>query len=432
MKSERILLIFILLFLFSNIVYAVPVALWHFDECNGTTVYDATGNGNNGGFVGNPTWTIDSISGCALHFDGFDDYILMTNAPAINTQVRLEAWVRRDSSADGSIISKNAPYYLGIVDNKVSGRAYNGGNWVIVPGTTNLSIGQWYLIAMSYDGSYVRVFLNGIEENLAPQNGSMPLGSLLTMGWGEPGVNFYFNGTIDEALIDNNATFISPVLNLLPIGNKIVTEGQQLSIQLQVGNINSSTTLTFNTNAASILPSQFSFNQNTGLFQWTPTFTDYGNYTVTFNVTNGLLTDEETIIISVLDAQTAVLVPIGATIPGNTVPILISDSAAPGEFYIAAMSTSNNPPFTLSDGRTIYLEPNAIFFTSIFFPSILGLSTSIGMLSNYGNAIAYWTVPNIPALSGTTVYLGFVSIKLTLPVPTGIISISNVASLTII
>jgi len=54
-------------------------------------------------------------------------------------------------------------------------------------------------------------------------------------------------------------------------------------------------------NADVTLPSEFMFDQQTGLFEWNPTYDDSGEYEITFNVTDGELWDSETITITVLD-----------------------------------------------------------------------------------------------------------------------------------
>jgi len=47
---------------------------WAFDECSGSTAGDSSGHGYDG-TVNGATWTTDGYSGCALVFDGSDDYV---------------------------------------------------------------------------------------------------------------------------------------------------------------------------------------------------------------------------------------------------------------------------------------------------------------------------------------------------------------------
>jgi len=52
-------------------------AYWKFDECEGNTAYDSSGHGYDGTIYG-ATWT-GGILGCALDFDGVDDYVDFDN-----------------------------------------------------------------------------------------------------------------------------------------------------------------------------------------------------------------------------------------------------------------------------------------------------------------------------------------------------------------
>ena len=49
-------------------------AYWKFNECNGNTAYDSSGHSYDGTIYGG-TYTTDSYSGCALSFDGVNDYV---------------------------------------------------------------------------------------------------------------------------------------------------------------------------------------------------------------------------------------------------------------------------------------------------------------------------------------------------------------------
>ncbi|NUN11042.1 hypothetical protein HUU53_00140 [Candidatus Micrarchaeota archaeon] len=102
----------------------------------------------------------------------------------------------------------------------------------------------------------------------------------------------------------------APILS--SIGNKTVNENQTLTIQLNASDSDNDE-LVFGTNAFTKLPSAFSFNTSTGKLVWTPTFEDAGIYNVLFNVTDGSLTDSETINITVKNVNRAPAL----TDPGN-------------------------------------------------------------------------------------------------------------------
>jgi hypothetical protein len=50
-------------------------AYWEFDDCSGTTLTDSAHNYD--GTIYGANWTSNSHSGCALYFDGIDDYVLL-------------------------------------------------------------------------------------------------------------------------------------------------------------------------------------------------------------------------------------------------------------------------------------------------------------------------------------------------------------------
>ena len=52
-------------------------AYWKFDECEGNTAYDSSGHNYDGTIYG-ATW-VGGVLGCALDFDGLDDYLNQHN-----------------------------------------------------------------------------------------------------------------------------------------------------------------------------------------------------------------------------------------------------------------------------------------------------------------------------------------------------------------
>lgn len=96
---------------------------------------------------------------------------------------------------------------------------------------------------------------------------------------------------------------------LAPVGDQVVDEGSVLSIQLGANDLNQDDTLTFFTDAGSVMPSPFSFDSSTGHFTWTPLAGDVGYYDLTFGVSDGYFTDSEKVTIDV-------------TVMGNHAPVL--------------------------------------------------------------------------------------------------------------
>ena len=95
---------------------------------------------------------------------------------------------------------------------------------------------------------------------------------------------------------------------LMPIGDKTITEGQLLVFTVNAIDVDGDSLLY----SAEGLPAGAEFNTATKTFSWTPSYVQSGNYMVTFSVNDGILSDSETITINVLEAgnQPPILEPI--------------------------------------------------------------------------------------------------------------------------
>lgn len=134
-----------------------------------TQTNDLSGNGNNGYMMNGVTY---DHTDNAFDFDGVDDYIDL-NYKTQHTTYTLSAWVNTDSSSlDLPIISNsyrgsadNGLIVLDITaDNKPQIAIYNDG-WIYPTGSTILTDGQWYMVTATYDGTNLKIYLNGNLEN---------------------------------------------------------------------------------------------------------------------------------------------------------------------------------------------------------------------------------------------------------------------------
>lgn len=115
-----------------------------------------------------------------------------------------------------------------------------------------------------------------------------------------------YSNTVHSAPI--SAQNVAPVL--AAIGNKSILEGANLGFTASASDTDGDT-LTF---SASGLPAGAGFNSSTGIFSWTPSSDQSGQYSVTVSVSDGTASDSETIQITVADVvvnQAPVLAAIG-------------------------------------------------------------------------------------------------------------------------
>jgi uncharacterized protein YjdB len=201
---------------FSVIMNATPaglVAAYNFNEGSGSAVTDASGNGNTGTISG-AAWTTSGKFGGALSFNGTNSWITVNDAVSLDltSGVTMEAWVKL-STVTGwqAIVIKERPaglsyaLYAANTDHNAAVAALHTSNDVNLYGNSALAVNTWTHVAATYDGTTLRLYVNGVQVNSQALSGSIPVSpSPLRIGgdsvWGE-----YLNGVIDEVRVYNRA-----------------------------------------------------------------------------------------------------------------------------------------------------------------------------------------------------------------------------------
>lgn len=167
------------------------------------------------------------------------------------------------------------------------------------------------------------------------------------------------------AITVNAAVNEAPVL--APIGNKSIAVGQLLQFTISATDLNGDT-LTY---YAANLPSGATFNLSTATFSWAPINAETYPY-VTFTVSDGSLTDSETITISANAAvnNAPILMPIGnrSAIVGQLLQFTISASDPDGN--LLTYSAYNLPPgatFTPSTRTFSWIPTSAGTYSYVTF-----------------------------------------------------------------
>jgi hypothetical protein len=188
------------------------VAAYGFGEGGGSTVADNSGQGHVGTISG-AGWSTAGRYGSALSFDGANDRVTVADAAALDLTAGLtiEAWVRPTSHGTWrTVVMKEASgglayaLYSSTDASLPAGYLRIGGD-VGLDGPSSLALNTWTHVAITYDASTLRLFVNGTQVSSRSQTGSVAASaSPLSIGgngvWGE-----YFAGLIDEVRVYNRA-----------------------------------------------------------------------------------------------------------------------------------------------------------------------------------------------------------------------------------
>ena len=195
------------------------VAAYSFNEGFGTTVADSSGAGNTGA-VQNATWTTLGKYGNALTFNGTSALVTIADAPALHltSRLTLEAWVNPTvvSRAWRDVIYKgNDNYYLSATTTRNPAVPAGGGTWgtstVETFGNAALALNTWTHLATTYDGTRIRLFVNGVEVSSRARAGNIiPSVNPLQIG-GDSIFGQFFSGRIDEVRAFNVARTASEI-----------------------------------------------------------------------------------------------------------------------------------------------------------------------------------------------------------------------------
>jgi len=190
---------------------STPSAAYALDETTGLDVSDASGNGLTGTLGGGTAWTMDGRYGGAVLFDGVDAGVDLpaSDALAFSTAFTLETWVRPDADT-GTLrqivqLPSQAGGGLKIAPNgRPRVRIDLPTGIVRVTGPTPLPVGTWSHLAATYDGTALRLYVDGTEIGSAAAAGALAESLPMSLGRTRTGGQL-FVGALDEVRIYRRA-----------------------------------------------------------------------------------------------------------------------------------------------------------------------------------------------------------------------------------
>ncbi|MBP5975978.1 LamG domain-containing protein [Brasilonema sp. CT11] len=196
------------------------LAYFPMNEATGTTVRDSTGNEQNQGTIVGASWW-----GCAapignpghqvMQFDGVDDYVNVGNPDALkfsDKRYTIEAWIKpspSSSTSDRTIVSKwnsgtSGLYRFYLKSNNTLSIYHDVPPRELNSSTTTIPAETYSHVAATYDGSTVRLYVNGKEAGSSNIGISQDINTAVLIGashnQGKVSENF-FKGQIAEVRI---------------------------------------------------------------------------------------------------------------------------------------------------------------------------------------------------------------------------------------
>ena len=159
-----------------------------FNGSNGATSTTDSSNSNNSvTFVGTAQISTaqSKFGGSSMLFDGDSDYLTVTNSSfstfnASGATFTIEFWVYFNSiSGQQDFVMNYANSSGGLIIRKTTGHVIQtnlSGDGDDITGTTTVSTGQWYHVALSGSSGSYKLFLNGTQEG-STYTGSLGAGS---------------------------------------------------------------------------------------------------------------------------------------------------------------------------------------------------------------------------------------------------------------
>jgi GH35 family endo-1,4-beta-xylanase len=203
---------------------AVLKGHWNFDEGSGTAASDSSGNGNSGTLQPGASWAAGIVGPGAVALTGASDSFVNIPEAVVDTQQSyiVAAWVKLNAldtwqtavSIDGV---NNSGFYLqwridtGKFAFTVTSADVPNPGGAYVSAQTAPTIGVWYHLVGVFDGTSIKLYVNGELQGVQPYSSSWTAHGATAIGrakYNGSNVDF-FNGQIDDVRI-YQGTLIDP------------------------------------------------------------------------------------------------------------------------------------------------------------------------------------------------------------------------------
>lgn len=201
-----------------------PIVYWNFNEASGITARDSSAN-NSLSLMNGTTWSSAGRFGAGLQLDGVNDLAQAPSSASLNVSgsaLTVAAWVKLENQNTWQQIlvkvkeagSFTAPYFAWhLFGGHASAAQWTPMFQVVstnessanVSSASSVNYGQWVHVVGVYDGSTVRIYVNGVQQGSTPFTGNLInyTQPLYVGAHGQPAE--FAKGVIDEVRIYSQA-----------------------------------------------------------------------------------------------------------------------------------------------------------------------------------------------------------------------------------
>jgi len=190
-------------------------AYYKMSNGSGMAVTDDSDNSYDGTFIGSPNWTASgALAGPdnALDFDGINDFVDASSSIPLPAALTLEAWIypRDVSTGQKWIAGEVGGAEMTLNGSNLEFRIHDGTS-LQGPATAQLQPNLWQHIAATYDGSTMKVFVNGSQgTDFSIAGSNVDQGNAFRIG-SPDGVSQQANMLLDEVRLWNTARSVQSI-----------------------------------------------------------------------------------------------------------------------------------------------------------------------------------------------------------------------------
>jgi len=210
------------------------VGEWLFFEGAGDVLHDTSGQGNHGTIYG-MTWQQLETGKWVGYFDGVDDYVWVPYSASLDfggvTNLTVEKICKLNKKGVEQYSGREKQFLIGYdsYDDSWAFWLHIGGGWRglrDLPKTFTPEIGRWVHLVGVYDGSKIRLYVNGVVDRERTQAGGLDdVDTGLAIGRrGGEALNFW-NGAIALVRIYNRVLSPDEIQQLYELAKLIVPLG---------------------------------------------------------------------------------------------------------------------------------------------------------------------------------------------------------------